>query len=100
MENIRTETEKESWHVWAALATCYATADCLLQCVSVNIGSDRWQCMFLAKREFCSQIILENTGSRDCDSQRAKCKQYFPMTRDPFPHKIYTGVSVLWILVW
>lgn len=42
MENIRTETEKESWHVWAALATCYAMADCLLHCVSVNTGSDRW----------------------------------------------------------
>ena len=56
--------------------------------------------MFPAKREFCSQIILGNTGSRGCDSYRAKCKQYFPMTRDPFSHKICTGVSVLWMLVW
>ena len=42
MENIGTETGKESWHVRAALAACYAMAGCPLQCVSVNTGADRW----------------------------------------------------------
>lgn len=50
--------------------------------------------------EFCAQISLGNTGSREGDSQREKCKQYFPRTRDPFSHTVSTGVSVVWILVW
>lgn len=46
--------------------------------------------MFPAKREFCSQIILGNTDSRDCDSQRAKCKQLFPHDQRPLlPKNIY-----------